>query len=123
MSYYEQAEKINTDLKQLFNSIYIKEFTIQQREQILNLMIRLGQVAKFRCRNNSAYDSFISACFRDIATCERVPIREGEDYEVLTATLNPITAYFDFLSKNNLQDTKESFTQFVKSINQNMVVI
>lgn len=123
MSYYEQAEKINTDLKQLFNSVYIKEFTIQQREQILNLMIRLGQIAKFRCRSNIAYDNFINCCFKEIATCKRVPIREGEDYEVLTATLNPLTPYMDFLSKNSLEDNKESFTQFVKSINQNYEVV
>lgn len=123
MSYYESAEKINTDLKQLFNTVYIREFTKEQRETILNLMIRLGAVAKFRCRNNSAYDNFIRACFEGIAKTKRVKIKPDDDFEVLVAELEPITAYFDFLSKNNLQDTKESFNQFIKSINPNYAVI
>lgn len=87
MSYYEQAEGINKDLKNLFGSVNIEAFTPTQREDILNIIIRLGQVAKFRCRSNAAYDNFIAACFRDIAETKRVPIKEGEDFEILKATL------------------------------------
>ena len=121
MSYYEQAKKINQDIEQLFNSLYIREFTQQQRENILNLMIRIGQVAKYRCRNNSAYDNFIRCCFENIATVQRVPIKEGEDFEVLKATLKPLTSYFDFLAKNGKEDNKESFTEWAKTKNMRVI--
>jgi len=117
MSYYEQANKINTDLEQLFNSLYIREFTKEQRERILNLMIRLGQVAKFRCRSNTAYDNFIRECFKGIAETKRVPIKEGEDFEVLTATLNGITDYEDYIIKGHLEDNKANFTEWAKTKN------
>ncbi len=123
MSYFEQAKGINKDLTQFFNSLYIKEFSISQREQILNLIIRVGQVAKFRCRNNSAYDNFINACFEGVATAQRVELRAGEEFKVLTATLKPLTAYEDFLAKGILEDNKENFTKWVKSVNQNYEVI
>lgn len=87
MSYYEQANAINTDLKQLFSSVPISSFTKEQRERILNIMIRLGQVAKFRCRSNTAYDNFINCCLKEIATAKRVPIKEGEEFEILTAEM------------------------------------
>jgi len=116
MSYYEQAKGINQDLTQLFNSIYIREFTIEQRERILNIMIRLGQVAKFRCRSNTAYDNFIRQCLDGIADAKRFPLKAGEEFEILTATMKPLTNYKDFLIKNSLQDNKENFTTWVKSI-------
>jgi len=122
MSYHEQAQGINKDLVQLFNSLHIREFTKRQREDILNIMIRIGQVAKFRCRSNAAYDNFITECFRDLATVERVQLKPGEDFKVLTATLKPLTHYEDFLAKHNLEDTKESFKKFVKSINPKVEV-
>lgn len=88
MSYNEQANGINTDLKQLFGSIPINEFTIEQREQILNIMIRIGQVAKFRCRSNTAYDNFINCCFNSIAKTERVKINSNDGFEILIAKIN-----------------------------------
>ena len=64
MSMYESAERINNDLKQIFESSYYKEFTISQREYILNVMLRFGAVAKFRCRSNVAYDNFVNSKIR-----------------------------------------------------------
>jgi len=71
MSYYEQAERINKDLKQFFNS-EVQTLTETQKEFLLNLIIDVGQVAKFRCRSNTAYDNFISQCFKEVAECKRV---------------------------------------------------
>src|SRR3990167_7130754 len=123
MSYYEQAKGINTDLTQLFNSRYIREFTQQQREQILNIMIRIGQVAKFRCRSNAAYDNFIRSCFDSIANCERKPIKEGEDFAILTAKMKPLTDYEDYIFKNSVEDNKSNFALWAKSLNKNIEVI
>ena len=72
MSYHEQAKGINKDLKNLFGSINIEAFTTNQREEILNIIIRTGQVCKFRCRNNSAFDNFMQICYKDIADVERL---------------------------------------------------
>ena len=64
MSYTNAAEYINKEL-----SSFIRETNlgIRRTEKLLNLMIELGRVAKFRCRSNVAYRNFISECFRDIA--------------------------------------------------------
>ena len=85
MTLYESGQKINVDLKQLFNSIPLQQFTPEQRTEILNIIIRFGAVAKFRCRNNTAYDNFVSACFSDIATTSRVKMKEEDEYLVLRA--------------------------------------
>jgi len=87
MSYQEQAAKINIELKNVFNSIPFREFNQEQREHILNLMIRIGQIAKFRCRNNTAYDNFIGCCFNEICKLQRVPIEDGSDYKILKSEL------------------------------------
>lgn len=87
MSYLEQAKSINMDLKQLFGSIPINQFTVEQRERILNIMIRIGQVAKFRCRNNSAYDNFINGCLSGIAQANRIKINDTDEFEILTAKI------------------------------------
>jgi len=86
-------------------------------------MIRLGAVAKFRCRNNSAYDNFIKLCFDGIAKTKRVKLNPSDEYEVLVTELESINIYEDFLLKNKLDDNKENFTLFVKSINKNYEVI
>lgn len=86
MSYHEQAEGINKDLQSLFNSINIKDFTQKQREDILNIIIRFGRVAKYRCRSNIAYENFTSACFQDIAIVSWVEI-EGKEYKSLRADI------------------------------------
>lgn len=82
MSMYESAARLNTDLQQLFNSVPLEQFTKEQRKTIINIMLRFGAVAKFRCRSNVAYENFINACFEKVATFEKVP--QG-DYEILQA--------------------------------------
>ena len=84
MSYYEQANRINQEIKDFFGSP-LQQLNDRQKEFILNLIIGVGQVAKFRCRSNSAYNNFISQCFKDIATCKRVVRNEGDDWESLRA--------------------------------------
>lgn len=73
MSYYEQAEEIN----KLF-----KKFDQNTDKDIINAILRFGQVAKFRCRSNTAYDNFSKLCFQDIAELERVK-PEGLEFEIL----------------------------------------
>ena len=87
MGMYESAEKINTDIKDLFKSINITEFTSKQREEILNIIIRFGSVAKYRCRSNTAYDNFVTACYKDVAVLDRVKINPEDEYEILRATI------------------------------------
>lgn len=113
MGMYESAERINNDLRQIFESSYYKEFTIEQREYILNVMLRFGAVAKFRCRSNTAYDNFVNACLKDIAKAKRVKEKENSEYEVLRAELLPMTEYKEFLEKRFLEDIKESFFEYV----------
>ncbi len=64
---YEQAEKLNQRLKSMFNNIEIKDLQEMTKEAIIDIIIRFGQVAKFRCRSNTAYKNFLDSCFRDIA--------------------------------------------------------
>ena len=87
MSMYESAEKINEDLKQLFYSENIENFTTEQKERILNILIRFGSVAKFRCRSNIAFDNFVNACYKDIANTQRVQLKDDSDFRVLQAEL------------------------------------
>ena len=93
MSMYDSANRINVDLKQLFDSLPLNEFSKEQREQILNIMIKFGAVAKFRCRSNVAYlsrlhyENFVNACFNEIAKTEKVKIKETDEYEVLVAKM------------------------------------
>ena len=84
MSYYDQAERINKDLKQFFDSD-LQTLSSEQKEFLLNLIIDFGQVAKFRCRSNSAYDNFTSQCFKNIAKCKRVVRNDGDDWATLRA--------------------------------------
>lgn len=74
MSYHEQAEGINKDI---YDGI-----TTQDKKKLINAILRFGQVAKFRCRSNAAYDNFATLCFKDIAELERVQ-PEGLDFEIL----------------------------------------
>jgi len=87
MSYQEQAVRINEDLISFFNSP-LQQLDNTQKEFIMNLVIQVGQVAKFRCRNNSAFDSFISLCFKDIAECKRTKANPTDDWETLRANIN-----------------------------------
>ena len=38
----------------------------EQQVFLINAILWFGQVAKFRCRNNVAYDNFSRLCFKDI---------------------------------------------------------
>lgn len=87
MSMYEQAEKLNTNFKQLFNSIPIEHFTTEQRELILDLIVRFGAIAKFRCRSNTAYDNFVNTTFKEIATFERIKFNDESDFTILKSKI------------------------------------
>ena len=78
MSYLEQAEKINAMLKD--------GFATNDKEKVINAFIWAGQVAKFRCRNNSAYENFMRYVLKDIAEAKYVPFKNDgseRDFEVL----------------------------------------
>ena len=62
MSYTEQAEQINVKLKFALGNV-----PEQQKKDIINALLWFGQVAKFRCRSNSAFDNFSKEVLRDIA--------------------------------------------------------
>ena len=64
-----------------------KEFTKEQREMLLNIFIRFGQVCKFRCRSNTAYDNFVNCCFEDLAKAKRVKAEESDEWETLRAEI------------------------------------
>lgn len=84
MSMYESASRINKEVKEFFDSP-IQQLNDNQKEFIINLMIQLGQVAKFRCRSNAAYDNFIRSCFDGIADCKRVVRNDGDEWATLRA--------------------------------------
>lgn len=75
MGMYESAQRINKDLADLFNSMPIEEFSARQRIEIINIMLRFGAVAKFRCRSNVAYENFVNACFDKIARFDKVEVK------------------------------------------------
>ena len=84
---YEQANKINTELKELHQILVSSNFNYVDEQKVfikkvLTTMIRFGQTAKFRCRSNTAYDNFVNACFADIAKTERRK-PENLDFEIL----------------------------------------
>ena len=81
MSYHEQASKINSNLMRLFKEIKLSSRDIYLRE-IINSILHFGQVAKFRCRSNVAYDNFSKIVFDGIAKLERSDF-EGKGFETL----------------------------------------
>lgn len=85
MSMYQSAELINKDLQSLFNTIPLNQFTKEQRSEILNIMIRFGAVAKFRCRSNTAYENFVCSCLNNIAKTNRVKVDDKSEFEILRA--------------------------------------
>jgi len=86
MSYSEQAEGINIDLINLFGNENVDNFTNRQKEQILDIIIRFGRVAKFRCRSNTAFLNFSNECFKNIADVKTIKV-EGKEYETFRTTL------------------------------------
>ena len=51
------------------------------------MIIRFGSVAKFRCRSNIAYDNFVTACFKDVATVQRIALKPNDEFKVLKASM------------------------------------
>ena len=87
MSMYESAERIKKDAINLFNSEEMGKFNKWQQKEVINLIIRFGAVAKFRCRSNVAYRNFIDACFSEIAEIGTAKQKGagGKEYDVITA--------------------------------------
>jgi hypothetical protein len=77
MSYNEQAKNINEKLKQCFNEQNVL------KKELIDAILYFGQVAKYRCRSNAAYDNFARECFDGIATLEREKLNEQLEFEVL----------------------------------------
>ena len=87
MTYNEQAERINNDLKQLFGLEDIKDLKSTSKEFLFNILLQFGQVAKFRCRSNTAYDNFANCCLKDLANAKRVKANDTDDWETLRADI------------------------------------
>ena len=77
MGYHKQAEKINEKLRSSLSSLSDEDVF-----DIIDAMLYFGQVAKFRCRSNPAYDKFSRACLHGIVSIERVQ-PEHLDFEIL----------------------------------------
>ena len=77
MSYHEQASSINQRLQKSFEGM-----TEDEVKEIVNTMLYFGQVIKFRCRSNTAYDGFANGCFRNIAKISREK-PDHLDFEIL----------------------------------------
>ena len=114
MSMYESAERINKDLNNLFGSEQMSDFTNWQREQILNILIRFGAVAKFRCRSNVAYKNFVSSCFKDIAEVKEEQLKADDDYKIIKAKIPALNQYVDWCKQNNKEDCRESFMEWAR---------
>jgi len=85
MSYQEQAQGINERLKLFFNKLSDVERAYNIRidyTDLINQILRFGQVAKFRCRSNSAYDNFSKEVFKDIVELSR-EAPDGLGFEIL----------------------------------------
>ena len=84
-SYQESAEKINEKLKAALKGVDVPEEVLSE---LIDSFIWMGQVAKFRCRNNTAYENFVRLCLRDIAEAKYLPMGAGfkDDFETLRVT-------------------------------------
>jgi len=68
-SYQETGRKINDRIKPILNKL-----DPHDKEQLINAVLWMGQTAKYRCRHNTAYDSFCSIIFKDVAKVRRMPL-------------------------------------------------
>lgn len=88
MSMYEEAEKINQRLKvwMIANDDAEPDNELNHVE-LMNIIIRFGQVAKFRCRSNAAYRNFVQSCYKDIVDVgtEIIIMKDGSSFEGLKA--------------------------------------
>ena len=127
MSYNEQAKRINTDLKDFFNSP-LQQLNERQKEFILNMVIAVGQVAKFRCRSNTAFDGFINQCFQDVAEIKRVQANPGDEWKTLRAFIEEPKTYTEEMNGKEVTRIKkglngeESFKEFEKAAQQGKTV-
>jgi len=64
------ADRISTPLSKLDET---------DRRDVIDAILFFGQTAKFRCRNNSAYDNFCRICFGRVARLERSDVGLGFD--------------------------------------------
>ena len=61
----------------------IKAFGFNEAQ--LNVLVRFGQVAKFRCRSNVAYGNFITSCLEGSdfdLTYDTITKADGSSFEV-----------------------------------------
>lgn len=65
-SYHTTASKLNPIFKDAFEGL-----DEEQVKKVVNAIIWFGQTAKYRCRNNSAYDTYCGEVFRGIQHLER----------------------------------------------------
>ena len=77
MSMYESAEKLNNTFKECLTSC-------NKKVEIINAIIWFGSVAKFRCRNNIAYENFVKSVFNGISEIKREK-QDNLNFEVLKA--------------------------------------
>lgn len=88
MSYNEQATKINEKLKSAL--IGLKDTSLSdsgrkdEESNLVDAILWFGQVAKYRCRSNVAYDNFARMVFDGIVAIERQQI-EGQEFAALKA--------------------------------------
>lgn len=73
-TYQENGRKINKRL-----SGPLSRLNESDRREVINAILFLGQTAKFRCRNNKAYDTFCGICFSGIAKLDRTDSGLGFD--------------------------------------------
>ena len=72
-SYQETGAKINARIKPILDKLDPSD-----KEQLINGVLWMGQVAKNKCRHPSAYASFCGIIFRDVVKLGKVPITVGD---------------------------------------------
>ena len=79
MSYVDKAVKIREMLKKAgLNSDKLSD---EEKRDLIDAMLWFGQVAKYRCRQNKAYENFSKMVFTGIATVKYVPVTD--EYDIL----------------------------------------
>jgi len=77
MSYEKQAKNIN---KEFTHNLF--GMSDERAKKLIEATLYFGQVAKFRCKNNKAYDNFAKLCFKGLAELSRTK-PEHLDFEIL----------------------------------------
>jgi hypothetical protein len=76
LSYYKQADNLHEKFKELLDGMSDEKKTL-----FIDTILYFGQVAKYRCRSNTAFDNFSSQVFRKIAHLDRSDT--GLDFPIL----------------------------------------